>query len=292
MNIEGLSLDQMRVALAVAQAGSLSGAARRFNRTQSAVSYAVLALEKQLGIELFDRTGHRARPTPAAAVLLQEMESIISQADDLRRSAKALKKDVAPEVHVAVDTICSIGSLTPALKAVQEDYPAVLVQLHSEVGNDALEKVLRGDCCIGILSSTMPLSTTLTWQPLLPVTLAAVARANHPLADQQHPIPYRLAQQYCRIILHPRTAGSHYPGRSWLVTDFSATLSLIRAGLGWGYVPRHLIGNQIADGTLRELEIENSNHQSEYPVFAVHHKARRLDPAAQRLIDSLRQPHT
>jgi len=217
------------------------------------------------------------------------MASIVSQADELRRSAKALQKDAVPEIHVAVDTICSIDLLTPALKAVQDDFPAVLIQLHSEATNDALERVLRGDCCIGILSSITPLSPMLAGQPLSPVTLAAVARADHPLANQEQPISYRFVQQHCRIVLHPRATGSLYPGRFWLVTDFSAKLSLIRAGLGWGYVPRHLIGSQIADGTLRELEIEDSHHQVEYPVFAVHHKSRKLDPGAQRLIETLRQ---
>ena len=50
MNIESLSIDQMRAALAVAELGSFSGAARRFSRAQSAVSYAVMTLERQLGV--------------------------------------------------------------------------------------------------------------------------------------------------------------------------------------------------------------------------------------------------
>lgn len=290
MNIEGLSLDQMRVALAVAQAGSLSGAARRFNRTQSAVSYAVLALEKQLGIELFDRTGHRARPTPAAAVLLEEMASIISQADELRRSAKALQKGAGSEINLAVDTICSIDQITPALKSFQAEFPTISVQIHSEATNDVLKKVLKGHCCIGILSSTLHLASGLKGHPLPPVKLTAVARADHPLAGEQQPIPYRLAHQHCRIILRPRAAiGSQYTGRSWLVTDFSAMLSLIRAGLGWGYVPLHLIGSQIADGLLQQLEINDPHRQSEYPVFAVHHMTRKMEPPTQTLVGMLCQ---
>ena len=201
---------------------------------------------------------------------------------------KLLQKGFTPELHLAVDTLCSIDSLVPVLKTFQADFPAILVQLHSEATHDALEKVLRGDCSIGILSSTLPLAPALMGRPLLPVTLAAVARADHPLASQQQPISYRSAHQHCRIILRPRaSAVSQYPGRSWVVTDFSAKLSLIRAGLGWGYLPRHLAESQIAGGILRELKIEDPHRQNEYPVFAVHHKARKLDPAAQRLVETL-----
>ncbi|MBM1171024.1 LysR substrate-binding domain-containing protein [Microvirga arabica] len=86
-----------------------------------------------------------------------------------------------------------------------------------------------------------------------------------------------------------QATGSRYLGRSWIVTDFSAKLSLIRAGLGWGYVPRHLLNAQNVDGILQELDVEDPHRQSEYPVFAVHHKVRKLEPAAQRLVELLWQ---
>lgn len=55
MQVSGLSLDQMHLALAVAETGSYSAAARRLSRKQSAVSYAVASLERQLGVLLFER---------------------------------------------------------------------------------------------------------------------------------------------------------------------------------------------------------------------------------------------
>ena len=49
------TLDQLRVLLAVAEAGSFSGAAKRLNRAQSVVSYGIANLEAQLGLTLFER---------------------------------------------------------------------------------------------------------------------------------------------------------------------------------------------------------------------------------------------
>jgi DNA-binding transcriptional LysR family regulator len=71
MQISGLSLDQMRAALAVADSGSFSAAARILRRKQSAVSYAVANLERQLGVPLFERSdGHAPTTTEAGRVLL------------------------------------------------------------------------------------------------------------------------------------------------------------------------------------------------------------------------------
>lgn len=59
MNIERLSLDQLRVFVQVADSGSFLAAARKLARAQSAVSYAIATLEEQLGVLLFDRSGYR-----------------------------------------------------------------------------------------------------------------------------------------------------------------------------------------------------------------------------------------
>src|SRR3954463_6844216 len=86
LNIEGLSLDQMRAALMVAESGSFSAAARRLSRKQSALSYAVATLEDQLGVVLFDRVdGQRPKPTEVGRLLLLEMEAVVRRADEIKK---------------------------------------------------------------------------------------------------------------------------------------------------------------------------------------------------------------
>jgi len=57
--LEPVTLDQLRVLIAIGEAGSFSAAARQLSRAQSAVSHAVLTLEQALGVALFDRSGIR-----------------------------------------------------------------------------------------------------------------------------------------------------------------------------------------------------------------------------------------
>lgn len=56
MNLERISLEQLRVFAEVVRAGSFLAAAKAIGRTQSAVSYTIATLEQQLGITLFDRS--------------------------------------------------------------------------------------------------------------------------------------------------------------------------------------------------------------------------------------------
>jgi DNA-binding transcriptional LysR family regulator len=64
------TLDQWRVLQAVADAGGFEAAAEALKRSQSSVSYAVRQLERQLPVAVFERSGRKARLTPAGEALL------------------------------------------------------------------------------------------------------------------------------------------------------------------------------------------------------------------------------
>ena len=82
------TLDQLRVFLAVAEAGSFSAAARQLNRRQSVVSYTIANLEQQLGgLLLFDRGKRRPVLTEAGRTILAEARKLALAADGLRARA-------------------------------------------------------------------------------------------------------------------------------------------------------------------------------------------------------------
>ena len=68
--MDSLTLDQFAVFAAVVDAGSFAAAARRMNRAQSAITYAIQKLEEQSGVVLFDRAAYRAELTEAGRALL------------------------------------------------------------------------------------------------------------------------------------------------------------------------------------------------------------------------------
>ena len=76
MDRERVFIDQLRMFVTAADAGSFSAAARKLNRAQSAISQAMAVLETVLGVSLFDRTERLPRITPAGAKLLSTARSI------------------------------------------------------------------------------------------------------------------------------------------------------------------------------------------------------------------------
>lgn len=78
-----VQLEQLRVFIGVATAGSFSRAATLAGSTQSAVSKRMLALEQELSCRLFERTGRGARLTDAGRLLLPRAEALVTDADRL-----------------------------------------------------------------------------------------------------------------------------------------------------------------------------------------------------------------
>ena len=100
---DALTLDQLRLFLAVVDAGGFSAAARSLRRAQSAVSYGVANLERQLGTSLFERSGRKPKLTQAGDELAAEARAVCSQVDRLRARAHGIAHGVEPRLAIAVD---------------------------------------------------------------------------------------------------------------------------------------------------------------------------------------------
>jgi DNA-binding transcriptional LysR family regulator len=72
--LDSLTLDQIRIFLAVNDTGSFSKAAKQLNRAQSAVTYGIQKLEAQFGVSLFDRAAYRPALTEAPRRHTAELE--------------------------------------------------------------------------------------------------------------------------------------------------------------------------------------------------------------------------
>ncbi len=108
------NLDQLRVFITVVEAGSFSGAARRLNRAQSVVSYAVANLEAQLGVPLFERGKRRPQLTPAGEVVFADARKLDMLMGQLQAKTTGLKGGVEAELSLAVDVMFPLPKLGPA----------------------------------------------------------------------------------------------------------------------------------------------------------------------------------
>ncbi len=80
-----MTLEQLRVFVAVAEREHLTRAASSLNIAQSAVSATIAALETEFATRFFDRVGRGLRLTPGGAVLLDEARAVLRRAEEARK---------------------------------------------------------------------------------------------------------------------------------------------------------------------------------------------------------------
>ena len=110
-----LSLESLEVLDAIARKGSFAAAAESLFRVPSAVTYTVRKLEEDLGVTLFNRSGHRAELTSAGTELLREGRNLLNAANELELRVKRVASGVETELGIAVSDIFNIAAIFPVL---------------------------------------------------------------------------------------------------------------------------------------------------------------------------------
>jgi DNA-binding transcriptional LysR family regulator len=262
--LDGVSLDQLRTFIAAADEGSFSAAGRRLRRAQSVVSQTLANLEGQLGVKLFDRSGHLPVLTEQGRALLADARAVAGDVDLLKARAKSLAGGLEPELSVAVDVMFPDATFTHAVAAFQKEFPATLLKFDIE-SSAVIEPVLEGRCAIGVVGSWALVPPQLALETLLTVRLSLVASPTHPLASHRGRIPVRVMAEHIQIS-HidtcdmTRVLGAErekYP-KVWRLSHLGAKLAFLRAGLGFGGMPLHAIEADLASGALVELTSEDA----------------------------------
>jgi len=292
------SFDQLQVLLAVVEAGSFSAAARRLNRAQSAVTYAVQRLEEQLGTTLFDRTSYRPVLTDAGRALLPRMQMIADELRALGDHAQGIAAGLEPELTLVVDAMFPMCPLLDALRAFGTRYPSVPPRLYVETLGGATELVLNGTAAVGLLLSFASDFEPLQRQPLLEFTLIPVAAPSHALGQIEGPLARDALREHVQLVLTDRSGltGSRDYGvlssQTWRLADLGAKHAMLTAGFGWGCMPAHLVADDLAAGRLRRLMLAADASDAvgaTLPLCVAYRRDRPPGPAGRWLLEHLGQ---
>ncbi|MDC0706980.1 LysR family transcriptional regulator [Stigmatella sp. ncwal1] len=252
---DAITLDQLRTFVAVVDEGSFSAAGRKLRRVQSAVSHAMANLETQLGVQLWDRSTKIPTLTEEGSVLLTAARRICSDVDAFKRTAEGLVGGLEPSISLAVDVILPTRALVDLCREFAVKFPTVQLRLYTDTLSAVSSLVLDGVCQIGVVG---PAAQTqgLERQHISTVRLVPVAAKHHPLAQIQGPVATQVLSEYVNIVLSERggtrpTADQGLLSTNvWRVADLHTKHAFLRAGLGWGNMPEHLVQEDLASGRL------------------------------------------
>jgi DNA-binding transcriptional LysR family regulator len=292
--LDPLTLDQMRVLVAVAEAGSFSAAARKLGRVQSAISQSVQAFETALGTRLFERDGKVPKLNDAGRVILDDARRLIRGAETLKARADSIAAEVEPELTLAVDAIFPDSVMMESLRALAEVFPFLPVTLFTEGLGGAEQRLRDGVARLGLFVPLPSTAADLDSEFLVSIPTVPVVASRHRLAEAVSPIGRSVLEENVQLVLTDRTpitaglSGGIVSPQTWRFADPKTRLDYLLAGFGWCHMPVHMVREAIGDGRLRALELRE-NTARDFPIHVVHERGRLPGKAGRWLIEDLRE---
>lgn len=259
-----LTLDALETLDAIEQQGSFAKAAEVLHRVPSAVTYTVQKLESDLGVQLFDRSGKRARLTDAGRALLDRGRVLLRDAENLENLVKRVAHGWEIQLTIAVDDIVPMERLFPIVAEFDAQATGTRICLTREVFGGAWDALIdrRADLSIGA-AGDMPPGHGLGSQPWCSVPFVFAVARHHPLVDVAEPLSSKQIVRYRAVVaadssrrLAPRSAGVFEGQETLVVPTLDAKLAAQRYGLGVGFLPQHLAAPHLASGELVERKVK------------------------------------
>lgn len=257
---------RLEVLCAVAEHRSFTAAADALVTTQPAVSRQIARLEQELGVQLVIRGPRRVTLTRAGEALVAQAQTVLPAIDAAAREMRAYAAADGGAVRFGAVPSAMTALVPPALVALRERRPRVVVRADEGWSDDLIERVARGDLDLAVVSvpagAVSPESTLLSadsFVALLPATHHLASQSELALADlRDEPWivapPPGVRRELLRVSARAGFVPEIVATASW-----EATVELVAVGLGVALVPESaLAGKQgVAIRPVRDVPQRN-----------------------------------
>jgi DNA-binding transcriptional LysR family regulator len=258
-----LTLEALEAIDAIERRGSYAAAAEELHKVPSAISYIVHKLETDLGLTVFDRSGHRAKLTGAGRILLDRGRQLIRDAEDLQCRASRVDMGWETELRIALDSVIPVAGIVPYATAFYGEHSATRLQFMTEnLGGtwDALY-TRRADLVIGAMGE--PPFVGYSLREIDTLDIGFYLAPSHPLASTERVLSTLEVSKYRAVSI--QDTSRQLPSRTinlgeWQETttvgNMDAKLQFLLAGLGVGYLPVCVARPYVEKGLLMAKELD------------------------------------
>jgi len=257
-----MTLDQLRALCSVVDHGGFRAASEALHKSQSAISIAIRNLEEELGVDIFEREGYRPSLTDHGKVLVQKARTVLSQAKGLNDLAQHYAQGIEAELRIVVSEVFDIQHVLDVLRVIRDQYPATRLTLFVENFNAPLEILEDKEADIALVAGgeLFDKIEMTRYEKLCPVRLIPVVSGCSDQAKDAAKLTVGDMDGATQIVVADRSRnrderkyGVLETSVPWRVNDFLTKKQIILSGLGWGRVPKHMIGDELASGDLVPL---------------------------------------
>ncbi|MEN0001454.1 MAG: LysR family transcriptional regulator [Pseudomonadota bacterium] len=282
-----LDWSYVRAVLAVAETGSLTGAARRLRQSQPTLGRHIKAAEEALGTTLFTRTRTGFELTEAGQLLLAPARAMAAASAQMETLAAGRDVQLSGTVRITASVVVSHYILPPLIAQLREEEPEIEIEL---VPSDLSENLIyrEADIAIRMYQPTQLdiITRKIADQKMaLYVSHALLARVGHPETPEALlALPFVGFDRSDMIIGHMRAMGYDVDRHFFAVRcdDQAAFWRLVCAGCGVGAM-QEIIGDKEPAVQRLEAQIEMPT----LPVWLAAHEALRGNPRIRRVWDFL-----
>jgi LysR family transcriptional regulator, low CO2-responsive transcriptional regulator len=273
-----INLHQLHIFQAVAEHGSYSRAASALYLSQPGVSLQVKALERSIGLPLFEKVGRTLHLTEAGRELLTYSERIFALLDETRLVMEELGGGRRGTVKVAASTSAGIYVVPPALGAFHREFPGVKLTL-DVVNRFTVQKRLLDNevdlAVMGLIEDAHDLEVA----QFIPNELVVIASPRHPLGKRQQITLDELNRE--TFLLREAGSGTRIDTQRFFeardlnihvgmeLRSSGAIKQAVAADLGIAVMPLAAIELELVVGRLSVLDVEG------FPVHRHWYLARR-----------------
>ncbi|MCA9545373.1 MAG: LysR family transcriptional regulator, partial [Myxococcales bacterium] len=286
-------LDALEALEAIDRHGSFAAAARALHKVQSAVSYLIQQLEAQLGVQVFDRSGHRAVLTEVGRAVLEEARDVLARARRLEHLAQRFGGGWEPRLKIIVDGILPMEPLLGVFKQMADEGVPTRLQVTVAFLGGVQARFEADGADLMLVKDHTP-GPDREAHALPPVRVLLVAAPGHPLAAAPT-LTLADLQPHMELTVHDPALGPDQPNphrlptsRAFHLSDFNTKRLALLQGLGFGWMPHYLIAEDLAAGRLVPLAWQ-PGAEFVFTPHLVHPVARPLGLAGRRFLELLVQ---
>ncbi len=255
-----ITLEALHILDAIDRRGSFAAAANELDRAPSSLSYQIQKLEQDLDINIFDRSGHKAHFTEAGKLILERGRDILKASEKLVNDATVLANGWELDITIAFDGIIPVSNFFPMVDALSE-VSSTRVRLQEEILAGSWESLNTGRADLLICPSLDTLPQEVKSERIGKMSMLWVAATNHYVHKRSGDFDDAAREKY-RIIAIADTAREQ-PALSMniiqkqprlTVTNFTAKVDALKAGLGIGTLPSQIAKPLIESGVLKQIE--------------------------------------
>jgi DNA-binding transcriptional LysR family regulator len=256
------------------------------HRTQPTLSVGIRKLEDELGVELLARDQYRARLTVAGEKICQQAREVLRQVSLLQQMAGHLASGYEPKLCIAIEESCPVPLVLEVLQSLEMKYPQTEFELVGERLWGALERLDKFEADIAI-TPWFEENVQLESFPLSQVRMVPVASPGFAAQFSGHTLVLADLKGMAQVVVRdssrqPRqkSLGVTAEGRHWLVNDHLTKKEILLAGMGWGRLQMHMVADELENGQLIELNIEDFGSTNQIDIRVARRRGESFGPVA------------